>query len=65
MNEVIETIIWILYLIGILVVGGLVIYGLIYLIVEADIRRSNICIENGGIVVVDSVGYFDRCIYGG
>lgn len=65
MNEVIEKLIWILYLIGTIVVGGLVIYGLIYLIVEADIRRSNRCVENGGAVVTDKAGYFDRCIYGG
>lgn len=62
MNEVIETIIWILYLIGTLAVGYLVIYWLFNLIVEDDIRRSNKCVENGGIVVTDSAGYFESCI---
>lgn len=65
MNEVIEKLIWILYLIGTIVVGCLVIYGIFYLMIKIDIERSNECIENGGTVVTDKAGYFDRCIYGG
>ena len=38
---------------------------LIYIANEVSIRRSNKCIENGGIVVTDTIGYFESCIYGG
>lgn len=64
-NSFIEKIIWGLYLIGTIVVGGLIVYGIMYLFAWIDVRYSNKCIENGGIVVTDKVGYFESCIYGG
>lgn len=35
---------------------------IMYIADEISIRQSNKCIENGGIVVTDSAGYFESCI---
>ena len=45
-----------------IMLGALVIVGIIYMNDEISIKRSNLCIESGGIVVTDSAGYFESCI---
>ena len=64
-NSFIDKLIWVTYLIGTITIVGLVVYGIMYFFAWIDVRYSNKCIENGGIVIADKFGYFDRCIYGG
>lgn len=45
-----------------IMLGALVIVGIIYMNDEISIKRSNLCIESGGTVVIDSAGYFESCI---
>lgn len=45
-----------------IMLGYLVIVTIIYINDEISLRRSALCIENGGIVVTDTAGYFESCI---
>ena len=50
-------------LVLVIFIGG--IGGMFYLIYKFYDNEAQKCIENGGTVVTNSGGIFDKCIYGG
>lgn len=50
-------------LVLVIFIGAII--GMIYLLYKFYDNEAQKCIENGGTVVTNSGGLFDKCIYGG